>query len=367
MAIPSSLTDEYGPLLTATARNLQPRIANNITKGNKLLAFLEAKGRIRFEDGGERIQVALMHANNTTADFIDGYDIIDVTAQGGFTSAFYDWRQIAVSVTISHKEERQNSGQHQLLNLFEMKMKQAQVSAEELLNNALLSGRITSGASSDLGQFDARVGQLNPSAKGPDPLTALIDADPTRSVSIGNINGNTHSFWRNHAVDSSATTFAGLKKEMNNLYNRCLRGTGGPPDLMIGDQTVWETYFQSLQAQEQFTSTNRTIFDVLNGANADALKFRNAAFIWDEVVPDVKTNADVVDSIGTLTLSNIHFINSEALDVIVDKNTNWDMSEMVQPENQRVRTGNMLWMGAAAINNRRKCGVLMGISQAIVA
>ena len=367
MAIPSSLTDEYGPLLTSTARNLQPRIANNITKSNKYTAFMNAKGRIKLEDGGERVQVALMHAQNTTADIIDGYDQIDTTPQGGFTSVFYEWRQLVVSVSISRKEERQNSGKQKLLDLFEMKMDQAEASGAELLNNCLVSGRITSGASSDLGQFDARVGKLNSSAKGPDPIPALIDANPSRSVSIGNINGNTFSFWRNNATDSSATTFAGYKQELNNMYNNCSKGTGGNPDLLLSDQVAWEQYFNSLQSQERFATTDQTIFDVLKGAGGETLKFRGAFWVWDEVVPDVKTNADLVDNVGTVSLSTVHFMNSNAMQIIVDRDSNWNMSPMVQPENQRARTGNMIWMGANTCNNRRKLGVLMGISQSIVA
>ena len=272
-----------------------------------------------------------------------------------------------VSVSISRKEERQNSGKHKLLNLFQMKMDQAEASAKELLNNCLVSGRITSGATGNLGQFDARVGKLNTSAKGPDPIPALIDSTPARSVSIGNINGATYSFWRNNATDSAATTFAGYKQDLNGMYNDCAKGVGGNPDLMLGDQVAWEQYFNSLQSQERFATTEQSIFDVLQGAGAESLKFRGAHFIWDEVVPDVKTNADVVDGIGTVTLSTVNFINSSAMEVIVDRESNWDMSPMIQPENQRARTGNMIWMGANTINNRRKCGVLMGIRQSIVA
>jgi len=68
--IPSTLTDEYGALLTTTLRAMQPRLYDNITRGNKLISWLESKGRFRSQDGGERVQVPLMHAQNNTADFI---------------------------------------------------------------------------------------------------------------------------------------------------------------------------------------------------------------------------------------------------------------------------------------------------------
>ena len=71
--IPSSLTDDYGALLTTTLRAMQPRLHDNITRGNKVLAWLQSRGRFRSQDGGERVQVALMHAQNNTADIYSGF------------------------------------------------------------------------------------------------------------------------------------------------------------------------------------------------------------------------------------------------------------------------------------------------------
>ena len=156
-AVPSTLTDNYDALLTTTARNYQPRLRDNITKSNKLVAWLQGNGRMRRVNGGERIAVPLMHAHNSTADIYSSYGILDTTPQDGITSAFYEWSQISVSIAISRKEERQNSGRSRLLNLLEAKTMQAEASLKELLNNCIVSGKITSGASSADGQFSAPV------------------------------------------------------------------------------------------------------------------------------------------------------------------------------------------------------------------
>ncbi len=141
--IPSSLTDDFGALLTTTLRAVQPRLRDNISKSNKWLAWLQSKGRFRMQDGGERVQIPLMHAQNSTADIYQGYGVLDTTPQDGITSAFYDWAQLAVTIAISRKEERQNSGQAKILDLFESKTMQARVSIEELANNCITAGRIT--------------------------------------------------------------------------------------------------------------------------------------------------------------------------------------------------------------------------------
>ena len=361
MASPSVLSDDYGPLLTMTLRNMERRIRDNISRSNRLANYLDSRGRVRKTDGGERVQVGLMHAQNATADIYAGYGLLNTTPQEGFTSAFFDWSQLSVSIAISRKEERQNSGQSRILNLLEQKTMQAEVTLKELYNNCIVAGRITS--STAAGQFLARIGKLDSGALGPLPLAAIVDYTPSRSVSIGNINGNTYAFWRNQAKASSATTYAGMRIEMDNLYNTCSKGVGGSPDLGISDQVYWETYHNGLQAQERYVVSDQRVIDVLGGS--DMLKFRGMTLIWDEVVPDVATNAEVVDGIGSVSKSTCFFLNSESLEIITDSETDFITTPFVRPQDQDAKVAQILWMGAMGVNNRRKNGVHGNVSQTI--
>jgi hypothetical protein len=359
--IPSTLTDNYDALLTTTLRAMQPRLYDNITRGNKLIGWLKEHGKMRKQDGGERVKVALMHALNSTADIYSSYGNLDTTPQDGITSAFFDWSQLAVSIAISRKEERQNSGSSRLLSLLETKTTQAEVSIRELLNNCLVAGRITASAAD--GRFLARVGRLDSGANGPLPLAALIDGTVARSVSIGNINGATYSFWRNQLNTSAATTWRGFFGECVALYNDCSKGAGGSPDLIIDDQRTWEQYWNGLSNQERYVVTDQRTIDILGGT--DMLKFRGAVRVWDEVVPDVETNAEVVDAIGTFTLGTSFYINSQAMEWIVDSQTDFITTPFVHPVGQDARVAEILWMGAMGINNRRKLGVMKSIQRTL--
>ena len=53
--IPSSVTDNYDALLSTTLRNYQTKLKDNITRGNKFLAWLDSKGRTRKVSGGHQI------------------------------------------------------------------------------------------------------------------------------------------------------------------------------------------------------------------------------------------------------------------------------------------------------------------------
>jgi len=359
--IPSTLTDNYDALLTTTLRAMQPRLYNNITRGNKLVSWLTEHGKMRKQDGGERVKVALMHANNSTADIYSGYGNLDTTPQDGVTSAFFDWAQLAVSIAISRKEERQNSGSSKILSLLETKTTQAEVSIKELLNNCLVAGRITASAAD--GRFLARTGRLDSGANGPLPLAALIDGTVARSVSIGNINGATYSFWRNQLSTSAATTWKGFFGECVGLYNDCSKGSGGSPDLILDDQRTWEQYWNGLSNQERYVVTDARTIDILGGS--DLLKFRGAVRIWDEVVPDVETNAEVVDGVGTFSLGTSFYINSQAMEWIVDSQTDFITTPFVSPVGQDARVAEILWMGCMGVNNRRKLGVMKSIQRTL--
>jgi hypothetical protein len=211
---------------------------------------------------------------------------------------------------------------------------------------------------------------MDTGAVGPLPLAALIDGTVARSVSIGNINGSTYSWWRNRMTQSSATTFAGVKKELYALYNTCARGDGGEePDIALATQGAFELYHNSLQSMERYVDMSTV--NLLNGT--ENLKIKGAVMVWDELVPDVKTNA-IVDGdgagtgTGTMTKGTVFFINSNFVEVVVAKEANYSMSPFVSPENQvGVSTAIIDWMGAHCISNRRKCGVLKNIDESIAA
>ena len=76
-------------IITTTLRNNQKRISDNVTENNALLSRLKDKGKIRVLDGGYEIKRELSYAENGTAQWYSGYDILDVSPQDVLTSATY--------------------------------------------------------------------------------------------------------------------------------------------------------------------------------------------------------------------------------------------------------------------------------------
>ena len=80
MAVPQSVTDNFDALLSTTLRKYaDTKLHDQISRGNKVLAWLDSKGHWIRQDGGYQVQVPLMYAQNSSADIYSGYGQLDTT------------------------------------------------------------------------------------------------------------------------------------------------------------------------------------------------------------------------------------------------------------------------------------------------
>jgi hypothetical protein len=362
-ANPSTNTIYYDALLSTKLAAYRKQMVDNIFRESAYLSFMRMSDAVKNQNGGERIAMPLMYGRNTTVGSYEGYEVLDTTPQEGVTTAFYEWREIAGTISISRKEERQNSGEGRLLNLLESKITQAEMTMREVLNEQLLRGTV-SGATFVPGN----------SAKDMYPLgyflRKLSGTDPTIGGNVGNIaagstneEGNTWWTHRTSAFNNdddtgndfsnSVTTYAGLKANLHRMQNFCSRGAGGAPNLVVSDQVTYETYNNALDTQVRYTNT------AMADMGFDTIKLRGATMIWDEIVPDVDTGT------AALTTGTAFFINTKFYNLIIDSETDIEVTPFVEPENQTAKTAKILFMGNAAVSNMRKHGVAYAISQSI--
>lgn len=365
MAVPSSRTINYDALLSSTLEAYRDGLIDNIMASNVLLSAIKAEGGWKKQNGGERIRVPLLYGKTPVRSY-DGYDILDTTPVDGITTAFYTWRQIATPIAISRKEERQNSGEAQLFNLLKEKIKQAEMSIAEELNKMML-GKTVSG-----GQFVAGNG-----GKDVDPIPHLVQKNPTASVSVGNINQANYSWWRNRSVDGSTdgattpdtgvdkgydlNTWTELFMALTHLYNLCSRGAGGRPNMIITDQAGFETFEAGLRDKTRYTQQSKATLAF------DNILFKPGVPIyWDEFMPDLE-NMRTYDNPATTPTSTFFMLNTKFLYFVVDSETEFINTPFVRPENQDAKVAHILLYGNFVCSQRRKQGVLYGVSQNITA
>jgi hypothetical protein len=308
--------------------------------------------RKRTEDGGERIVIPLEYGKNTTIkSMTSGYDVIDTTPQDPFTAGYFSWKEIAGSTTISNREIAQNQGRHKIIDLLKKKASNTEMSFTEVLEQMMVGAISAGNGGADL-----------------TPISVLIAGTPSASATIGGINQQTYTWWRNRMSASTATTFAGFVNEIAHLYNLCSRGGAKGKrksiDMILCDQVYYETYMAAGRAKGQIMLVNEPVVNLGFGG----AKYLGATMMWDEYMIDVTAGTANTDPDSySPTYSAAYFINSEFLEFVVCKGQDFTIGPFIQPENQKAKTSIIYLMGEIVTSNRAKQGVHKTVSQSIIA
>lgn len=304
-------------LITTTIENrdekeLQDAVFSRLT----LLDHLQKKNAVK-RGGGTFISIPLRVSKNSTAQSYSNYQTIDTTPQDNETSAQFIWKQYAASISLNGKEERvQNKGKYEVIDLVKTKIQDAEMALRDKLNTDLFAA---SPASQDVGS-----------------LVTSIDA----TSSIGGINSTTYSYWQ-----SSVTTggsFAGQgRADMNSLWNTLSqRAPSSNPDLILTTPTVHAYYEGSLTQLQRYEA---------NGVG-------NAAF------SKLKYKSADVDMDAQCTAGVMYFLNSDVMELRIDSDTDFKLTDWVKPANQDARVAQYLVALELVIKNRRKLGKITGIT-----
>lgn len=306
-----------GLLLSTTLKKHRKSLVDNIHNSNAVFYMLREMGNIVEEDGGERIVQPIMYGQNETAGSYSGYDELDTSAQTGIDAAEFNWKQYAVSITISGEEERKNAGsKERIINILDARTKQARMSLVEQLTTGL---------------FSDGTGNSNKDLTG---LVAMVAG----SGIYGGIDSGTYSWWAS-SVDSDSEALDIV--DVRNEYNNASHGGKDTPNLIVTTQALFEKYEGFIT---QVGSTN--VYGSFKTESAGAKKlgdagFQNLAFKGAPIVWDELCNSGVM-----------YMLNTNHMKLVVHKDANFEISDFVKPENQDARVAQILWMGNLTCDRR---------------
>ena len=218
-------------IIATTIESRSKKIADNVTDNNAVLKKLSMAGKIKTVSGGSKILEELSFAENSNAGWYSGYDLLSTGASDVISAAEFDLKQAAVPVVISGLEMLQNSGKEQMIDLLEARMEVAESTLSNLIAAAMYSDGTGSGGKEITG------------------LDLAVPVDPTTGT-YGGINRANYAFWQSK-VSSSALTSTNVQQAMNGLWASLIRGKD-MPDIILMDNSMWEIYVASLQAQQRF-------------------------------------------------------------------------------------------------------------------
>ncbi len=127
-------------LLVTTLFNQSDEIADGYTANNVILFMLKERGRKKKISGGYELREPIAARGNGSAMFFSGYQKLNITPQTSLTAFIYQWKQWAVSVTMSGLEQRQNAdSKERLFELMAEKIDIARGELDNLIDQALMS------------------------------------------------------------------------------------------------------------------------------------------------------------------------------------------------------------------------------------
>lgn len=244
-------------IVATTIQNRSGVIADNVSKNNGLLSYINKRGNTKSFSGGNVILQELAFAENGNAAWYSGYEMLPTSAQDVISAAQYPIKQAAVAVTVSGLEQLQNAGKEQIIDLLENRISVAEMSMENLL---------AQGTYADGTGF---------AGKEPDGLREQILLSPTNIV--GGIDRSTWTFWKNQKFQATtdggaATTATNILSYMNALWAKCVRGSDRP-NLIIMDNAYWQFFVAATQNIQRFVKSESANvgFSTLQFMDADVI------------------------------------------------------------------------------------------------
>jgi len=224
-------------IVATTIENRSRKIADNVTKNNGLLTYIEKGGNTRTISGGTVILQELSFAENGNAGWYSGYDLLPVAAQDVISAAQFDLKQAACPVIISGLEQLQNAGKEQMIDLLDGRLSVAESTMANLIAGGIYSDGTANGGKQITG------------------LDAAVPVNPATGT-YGGIDRATWTFWRSKSTTGGAAyTASTIQAAMNTMWSTLVRGVDRP-NLIVMDGFMWNIYMGSLQANQRFTDPN---------------------------------------------------------------------------------------------------------------
>lgn len=303
---------DYNQITAITDKKWIPKLYDNIFDSDPLLQRLKKNSYIK-KDGGTQILIPLNYALNNAGGWYTGAETFNTADTENITAAAYDWKQLYENITISGRDRLLNNGDAAILDFVKSKTQIAEKTMIDRMGDAVYSAGTD--AKSILG------------------LATLVDSTDT----VGGISGTTYSWWASQE-DSTTTT-----ESMSALQTQhtILSKNNETPTVILATRTLYNKYYALLQPQQRFQDA-----ETAKGG------FTSLMFNGIPYIPSSKCPA------------NTRFmLNEQYIHLVVHKERDMKFGGFKDPINQDVQVGQILWMGALAVSNRR----MLGKATAIVA
>lgn len=332
----------FDQVAATTLQRYRPKLADNVTDKSAVMFYLKKSGGVEEQDGGRTLVEPIIFAENTTAGSFRDYDILPTDPQGGISAAEYPWASLAVSISISGRQEFVNAdNQVRVFSLLKGKTMQSQITMTNMFNRQSHSD-----------------GQGN----GGKDLTGFLAAieDGAAWNVYGGIDSNTQLYWRNQWIGFDAFASARLangnflqeleqdyrvfRQVLTTFYNSMMRNTDKTKLMMMG-QRVHEYFESTIVINERYVKEGNIGDSSLADAGFEVLKFKGTSMVMDNLV----NNTSIV---AGATNQEIEACNTDYMKLVIGSGRNFMMTPFIRPYNQEAKIAQIILYAQYILNNR---------------
>jgi len=296
----------YNEISATTERYFVPKLIDNIFGSNALLQRIRNKKAYKPQDGGTMIVQPLLYAVTSAAGTYSGTDTLATTANDQITAGAWTRAHYYSSITITHTDELQNSGDAAVVDFVRSKVQAAEMTLSHNLGTGIYN-----------------VGTDDKAIIG---LRLAVDSTGT----YGGIDRSSYTWWSAQEDSTSTTLTLSL---LQGLIGDCTVGNSKPTVIMT-TQDIYDILMNLIEPQQRFADEDT--------ANAG---FTNLRYAGIPVIVDSHCPA-----------SHMFLINENFLTLYYHPRDNFRFEPFVRPIDQAVATARVYWAGQMVINNCRMMG-----------
>ena len=218
-------SEDIDDIYTTTWAYRRKTVVDQVFTSTPLWKKIGEKDKFDTQEGGKWIEQPISYAKNETVQFFDGAGTISIARTDHLTTAYFNWKYLAGSITRYLKDDQRNRGRHAIIKAVTSDIDNLQLSLIDELETKLFGDGTGDGSNAI------------------DGLGNIVAEDPT-SGTVGQINRANWTFWRNQYRDMNAedpSTY--LRKRMQNMFNTCGKfgeGLTRFPDLIKTTKITYE-------------------------------------------------------------------------------------------------------------------------------
>lgn len=306
----------YDRLISSTLENYKSTLEDNIFTSKPFLFALTTFGNVETLDGGTAIVQPLMYAELGNQGSYSNSDTFLTDEDEGTTAARFEWKQYYAAIRLTNIEIAKNQGASAVLRIVENEVMRAELSVAENLDRIFLGDGSGNGG------------------KDFDGIANLVSATSTVGGIDPSAGGN--EWWQSNVTGSAGEISFALIRDK---YLAVSEGNDFPSNIFT-TESLYADIDEMMEQRQRFMDPT------MANQGFETIMFHGAPVSFDR----------------NIAAGEMYFLNFKYITLYKLGGVWFKMSDWVEPINQDIRIKKMLLYGNLAISNRKRQGLLTGLT-----